>query len=302
MFRRRPWPPDGPLGLAGGEDTSCGSGRPFCFGRGGQSGGQLIPSIGESVQTQSWLQLDGSRVLVAGVGGLGAACARGFADQGCRVAVADRMLDRSEDLAAELDPAGERVVALEADLSEPGQAQRAVADVVGRWGGIDVLFHAVGINIRRPVVEYSPEDWTRTLEVNLSTAFWLGQAAGEEMCRQGKGRIIFVSSVSGLLAHKHHAPYAASKGAINQMMRVMAVEWAPLGVTVNAVAPGYVETALTREHLDRDGNRNRLESMVPAGRLGTPDEVVGPVLFLASPHAGFVTGHVMYIDGGRTLV
>jgi NAD(P)-dependent dehydrogenase (short-subunit alcohol dehydrogenase family) len=154
----------------------------------------------------------------------------------------------------------------------------------------------------RPEPRNSAVRGEASLEVNLSSAFWLGQAAGAEMSRQGKGRIIFVSSVSGVLAHKHHAPYAASKGAINQMMKVMAVEWAPLGVTVNAVAPGYVETALTREHLDRDGNRNRLESMVPAGRLGTPDEVVGPVLFLASPHAGFVTGHVMYIDGGRTLV
>jgi NAD(P)-dependent dehydrogenase (short-subunit alcohol dehydrogenase family) len=122
------------------------------------------------------------------------------------------------------------------------------------------------------------------------------------MVAEGKGRIVVLSSVSGLLAHKLHAPYAASKGGLNQMMRVMAHEWASSGVTVNALAPGYIETALTSEYLKKPGVRDDLVRLVPAGRLGVPSDVVGPALFLSSRHANFITGHVLYVDGGRTLV
>ena len=114
--------------------------------------------------------------------------------------------------------------------------------------------------------------------------------------------MLALSSVSGLLAHHSHGPYAASKGGINQLLRVMAREWAPFGVTVNALAPGYIETPLTAHHLSVPGKRDELESQVPAGRLGTTEELTGPALFLSSRHAQFITGHVLYIDGGRTLV
>jgi NAD(P)-dependent dehydrogenase (short-subunit alcohol dehydrogenase family) len=122
------------------------------------------------------------------------------------------------------------------------------------------------------------------------------------MVPAGGGRIVFLSSVSGLLAHADHAPYAATKGGVNQLCRVMAREWAPHGVTVNAVAPGYTETELTRGHLAKPGVRDGMTALVPAGRLGTTGDLVGPVLFLCSAQSAFVTGHVMYVDGGRTLV
>jgi NAD(P)-dependent dehydrogenase (short-subunit alcohol dehydrogenase family) len=122
------------------------------------------------------------------------------------------------------------------------------------------------------------------------------------MVGAGYGRMTFVSSVSGLLAHADHAPYAATKGGLNQLIRVMAREWAMHGVTVNAVAPGYIETGLTKDHLDKDGNRATLASMVPAGRLGVPGEVADAVTFLSSDRARFITGQVLYVDGGRVLV
>lgn len=253
---------------------------------------------------QGWLQLEGACVLVAGAGGIGAACAAGYAAQGASVLVVDRDEDRLRQLEkahAESSAPGFLQVAT-ADLTARGAGGAVVQQAVEQLGGLDVLLHCVGVNDRRPVLDFSEDDWERVLRVNLGSAFGLAQAAGRHMVAQERGRIVMLSSVSGLLAHAKHAPYAASKGGMNQMMRVMAREWASSGVTVNAVAPGYIETRLTSDYLDQPGVRDGLTELVPSGRLGTPDEVVGPVLFLSSPHAAFITGHVVYVDGGRTLV
>ena len=166
-----------------------------------------------------------------------------------------------------------------------------------------MFVHCVGINDRRPIEEYAPEDWDRILAVNLTSAFHTATEAAVGMRAAGYGRIVFFSSVAGRSGHKHHGPYAASKGAINQLMRVIAHEYAEHGVTANAVAPGYMDTALTREYLEaHPDKRDELVKLIPAARFGRLEEVVAPVLFLCSEHAGFITGQVLYIDGGRTIV
>ncbi|SEG75296.1 gluconate 5-dehydrogenase [Thermomonospora echinospora] len=248
--------------------------------------------------TAGWLGLDGARVLVLGAGGIGAECIRGYLDAGAHVLAVDRDAARLDELRVRHPELHGRT----ADLTEPGAGADVVRQALETLGGLDVLLHCVGVNDRRPILEFTEDEWDRVLRVNLSTAFRAAQAAGRHMVAAGAGRIVFLSSVSGHLAHRDHGPYAASKGGLNQMMRVMAAEWAAHGVTVNAVAPGYIETPLTAAHLARPGVREGLVRLVPAGRLGTPQEVVGPVLFLSSPHAAFMTGHVMYVDGGRTLV
>ncbi len=249
-----------------------------------------------------WLGLSGARVLIAGAGGIGRQCALGYAAAGASVLVVDRDTDRLRELEATPLFGQAKGQTLQADLAEPGAGGRVVDAALERLGGLDVLLHSVGVNDRRPVLEFTEDEWELVLRTNLFTAFGLAQAAGRHMVAQRRGRIIVLSSVSGLLAHRHHGPYAASKGGLNQMMRVMAAEWAADGVTVNAIAPGYVETSLTADYLRKPGVREELVRLVPAGRLGVPDEVVGPVLFLSSAHAAFITGHVLYIDGGRTLV
>jgi len=248
------------------------------------------------------LDFEDRPVLVCGTGGIGAACALAFAGAGARVVAVD--IDESSTLALESAALqrGCPVKTVVADLASPDTARDAVDQAQAMLGGIDVFVHAVGTNDRRPVLAVDDEQWQRTLDVNLSSAFWTGQAVGRGMCQAAGGRMVFVSSVSGWLAHPDHAPYAASKGGLNQLLRVMAREWASSGVGVNAVAPGYMETELTRAYLEKPGVRDNLTSLVPAGRLGVVDDVVGTVLYLASDLATFVTGQIIYIDGGRLLV
>jgi gluconate 5-dehydrogenase len=231
-----------------------------------------------------WLGLAGQRVAVAGgAGTFGAALCDGFRAAGAEV------------VAIDVEP-GDHV---QADLGDPGEARAAIAEAAERLGGLDVFVHSVGINRRKPIEEYTDSDWDDILAVNLTSAFHTARAA----LGHGASRIVFFSSVAGRLGHKNHGPYAATKGAINQLMRVMAHESAAAGVTVNAVAPGYMDTELTRQYLaDHPGRREELIELIPAGRFARIDEVVGPVLFLCSAQASFITGTVLYIDGGRSVV
>jgi NAD(P)-dependent dehydrogenase (short-subunit alcohol dehydrogenase family) len=249
-----------------------------------------------------WLALSGRPALVVGAGGLGGASAVSLAAQGARVALIDIDERNLETVCRAAKEAGAGIETIAADLRSPEQCRAVVDEAIGRIGVPQVFLHAVGRNVRRPVLDLTDADWAELVELNLSTAYWLGQHVGRQMVDAGYGRMVFVSSVSGLLAHADHAPYAATKGGLNQLVRVMAREWAARGVTVNAVAPGYIETDLTKDHLDKDGNREALERLVPAQRLGVPEEVADAVTFLASDRAAFITGQVLYVDGGRVLV
>jgi gluconate 5-dehydrogenase len=244
-----------------------------------------------------WLGLSGRRVIVAGGNGtIGRAIVQGFIGAGARVAIIDVLEPPDDDSQSDALFYG-------ADLTDPDVCRSVADDAVGGLGGVDVYVHCAGINDRRPLEEYAPEDWRRIIDVNASSAFWTLQAFLPRMREQRDGRVVLLSSVASRSGHKNHAPYAASKGAINQLVKVAAHEYAADGVTINAIAPGYMDTALTQSYLESNPEvRDTLIGLIPARRFGQLEEVVGPVLFLASAKASFVNGQVLYVDGGRTVV
>jgi gluconate 5-dehydrogenase len=249
-----------------------------------------------------WLGLSGRRVLVAGGGGtIGAALVRAFLDVDAEVGVVDLGGERLGALEAEL---GERLGSVAAaDLRNPDATRAALERSREQLGGVDVAVHCVGVNLRKPVEAFEDDEWEGILATNLSSAFWLTREVAPWMREQGHGRLIFVSSVAGRSGHRNHGPYAATKAAINQLMRVTAHEYAADGVTANAVAPGYMDTALTDAYFaDDPSRREALVELIPARRFGRLEEAAGPVLFLASEQASFITGQVLYIDGGRSVV
>ncbi len=241
-------------------------------------------------------------VVIAGAGGFGQSTIRELLACGARVLAVDAHPGRLEEVAALAGFKESGSVVAQFDLSRPQSAIQLVELALRELGGVDAAVHLVGVNDRRPILEFSDDEWARIIEINLTTAFRFGRAIGKQFTSQGHGSLVYASSVSGLLAHPNHGPYAATKGGLNKLARVMASEWAGVGVTVNAVAPGYTETHLTREHLARSGVRDSLTELVPMGRLGSTEEVASAIAFLLSPRSSYITGHVLYIDGGRTLV
>ncbi|HEV8550251.1 MAG TPA: SDR family oxidoreductase [Polyangiaceae bacterium] len=240
--------------------------------------------------------LSGQVVLVTGASyGIGAGLARSLAAAGAKLALAARSEARLADLARELDG-----LAVPLDLREVTSIRRGVDAVVERFGRIDVLVNNAGLGANQAALDVTERDWDELFAVNLRGLFFACQAAALHMLERGYGRIVNMSSQAGAVGIQNHAVYAASKGGVNQLTRVLALEWSARGVTVNAVAPTFIETPGTKDRLDQPAFRKSVLDRIPAGRLGTIDDVAAAVMYLASPAAGLVTGTVLNVDGGWT--
>ena len=244
-------------------------------------------------------RLDGCVALVTGASaGLGAAIAVALAEAGADVAAHGN--SRAPDATtARIASLGRRALSVGGDLGDRAVSGRLVAEVVAGLGRLDILVNNAGIIRRTPAVDYSDDDWDRVLEIDLTSAFRLARAAGAHMIATGRGgRIINVTSLLAFQGGITVPAYAAAKGGLAQLTKALANEWASKGINVNAIAPGYMETDNTTA-LRADPVRSRqILDRIPAGRWGQPADLAGAVVFLASPAARYVHGHVLAVDGG----
>lgn len=236
-------------------------------------------------------------IVTGGSRGIGLAVVTALAEMGARVVIADVLDDIGRDAAAAF-PTGVDYERL--DVTRPDDVEAFVADVVARHGRLDILVTSAGIANHDDSLELDVEQWNRVLDVNASGTFWCARAAARHM-RQGGGSIVAIGSMSGEIANapQRQAAYNASKGAVHLTVKSLAVEFAEHGIRVNAVAPGYVGTELTRQGVP-DEWWSDWERRTPMGRLGAPEEVASVVAFLASDAASYLTGSIVVADGGYT--
>src|SRR5215469_4370319 len=242
--------------------------------------------------------LSGQKALVTGAsGGIGGAIARALHAQGAAVVLAGTREPALRALAGEL---GERAHVLTADLSQPDEAERLIRESEAALGGLDILVNNAGVTRDGLAMRMKDEDWQAVLDINLSAGFRLIRAALRGMLRRRHGRIVSITSLVGVAGNPGQANYAASKAGMIGMTKSIAAEVATRGITVNCIAPGFITTAMTDKLTD--DQRGRGTAAIPMERFGTPEEVAGAVVYLASAEAAYVTGQTVHINGGMVMI
>lgn len=245
--------------------------------------------------------LTGKRVLITGSSqGIGLTLARGLGEAGATVVVNGRDREKLTAAAQELNNSGIAAEELPFDVTDHAQVVKSIASATSKLGDIDVLINNAGMQHRTPLEDFDPDVFNQMLQTNIASVFNVGQVVAKHMIARGSGKIINIASVQTALARPGIAPYTATKGAVANLTKGMATDWAQYGLQVNAIAPGYFDTPLNAALVKDKDFSAWLEKRTPAGRWGQLEELIGAGIFLSSDAASFVNGHTLYVDGGIT--
>lgn len=260
----------------------------------------------EPAQSSPNFRLDDRVAVITGSGsGIGEAAAWALARSGAGVVITELpdRFERAQAIATGIQrETGRRTLALPLDVTRTDQIEATMERVETELGSIDILVNSAGVNRTKPALEISEDDWDFVLGVNLKGLFFCCQAAGRKMIPRGRGKIVNLASINGVVGFYKRAPYCASKGGVVNLTRELAVEWASSGVNVNAVGPTYTETPLTIPTLSDPETRAEILRRTPMGRIGQVSDIVGAIVFLASPASDLITGQTLLVDGGWTAM
>lgn len=238
-------------------------------------------------------------IVTGGARGIGKAIAEGFAKKGVNLAIADVNIEAAKETAAELTQHGVKTIALKLDVSNSGEVKKAFEEVLNEFGRIDILINNAGITRDGLILRMKEEDWDAVIDINLKGVFLCCREAVKTMSKQRYGRIVNITSVAAFMGNPGQANYSASKAGIVGLTKTIAKEYASRGITVNAVAPGFIKTAMT-DALS-ENVKQEMMNMIPTGRFGAVEDVANAVLFLSSPDSGYITGQVIHVNGGMYM-
>jgi NAD(P)-dependent dehydrogenase (short-subunit alcohol dehydrogenase family) len=240
-------------------------------------------------------------VVIGGSGGIGSVLAGGLAEAGAHVIVASRSMEKLEPVAAKIRSQGRKATAVSVDISQPLSVNNLVEQVLKNHPRIDILLNCAGLALRGLPENMPVDDWQKVMDFNVRGVFLTCQTVGKVMIKQGGGKIINISSVRGRYPADGIVGYGTSKGAVDAMTRMLAFEWAKHKILVNAIAPTVVATELTKPILAVPEKARSILARIPLGRLEEPDDLVGTAVFLASKASDFITGQIIYVDGGTSI-